>query len=159
MCFNILFFWKRKLSSIIFVKMTLCQSAILVTQKIMNIFSVRYPVLISWKQNFYVYLLYIPSSKNKTTEFRSNCYIWPAASYAMINFSAFFFLGFQLVFKNSTLPCFQEIWHQNQPVSHWPLYAFPIKDLLEQPIEPWKVHHNFISSPFQSGDSLANFLR
>ena len=80
LCFNILFFWKRKISSIIFVQMTLCQSAILVTQRIINIFFRKLPsinILKTKKSTSTYYTLF----KNKTTEFGSNCYICPAASY------------------------------------------------------------------------------
>ena len=72
-----------KISSIIFVQMTLCQSAILVTQSTVNIFfgklsSINILKTKHLRQYIWFYYTFF---KNKTTEFGSNCYICPKGSY------------------------------------------------------------------------------
>ena len=70
--------------------MTLCQSAILVTQSTVNIFSVSFPVLISCKKSMYVNTSgsIIPSSKTKQPNLGQT--VTFALKAYMIKFSAFF---------------------------------------------------------------------
>ena len=78
------FFWKMKISSIIFVQMTLCQSAILVTQSTVNIFFGKLSSINIFKTKLlrqYIWFYYYIFFKNKITEFGSNCYICPKGSY------------------------------------------------------------------------------